>query len=582
MRGKCAEHSRPQTDGGPYRPLKALLPITTTKGDPMRTILVLTFLVSALPAGGLTATVNDAASHGAVGDVSLSLDEAIRLANGTLSLGALSAAERARIVGSGTAVDRIVIEQAVTPLILLQAELTELRGIGGSVQITGVAGLQGNRPIIDAASFSAAFKVRTPRIEITSLALRNGRVGIDVETGTGAPGNAAQLRYLEFTQQSEAGLRLRTAAAPLGQSTAVLVERVSFSNLPIGYDVLDSTRGGSLSCVSEWVYMFGVPVGVNLVTDAFDGTSSLEFWRSDFFNGDTFVRVQRSPASNQRQIVKVVHGEYESHRDLVDVQGNAFGDTVLEQHHCDYQAAPGFKAFHVHPRTARFAVNGSEMTLLGDIAINADRNSPGIRWHNSRFRDGRITFDVEGAPPDLLWNKITNCTVETLAGNRSPVVFVQSELHQTQVIGGSLIGTISLNGCFRRGGSVQGSASESNSAASAWIGDASVSTEWVRLGTPLILDSTLPLGMAGVWLIGLSASRPLLATFPYRFYFEPTPTVVLRGVLIGTSRLSLPIPNQTALFGYEYYAQMFTTPISGQTHVPAVNLPIGATFRVVP
>jgi hypothetical protein len=42
----------------------------------------------------VTAVVNDARSHGALADAFLSLDEAIQLANGTLTVGALSSQER--------------------------------------------------------------------------------------------------------------------------------------------------------------------------------------------------------------------------------------------------------------------------------------------------------------------------------------------------------------------------------------------------------------------------------------------------------------------------------------------------------
>lgn len=548
----------------------------------MRSILPLLFLASALQAGGLTATVSDRNSHGSVGDANLSLDEAIRLANGTLSVGALSGGERQMIVGGGNSVDVIIVNALTTPTITLTAELTELRGQGARLELRGIATAQSVRPMIDAGAFSAAFRVRSPFVEISSFSLRNGRVGVDVETGTGTASVAAVLMLLDLTGQTEAGFRFRVAASPQGQTTSVQVNYVNLLNLPIGFDLQDASNQGALICVAENVYWYGVRLGVDSFNDAFGSTSITEFWRSNFFNGDTFLKARRGVASTQRHMLRVVYGIYQSGADLADVQGNANGETVFHHHHADWSAAPGFKALHVHPRTARFDVHGSEMAFTGDVFISADRNSRRFWQNNNLYRNGRVFIDNGGVRPELLWNRYDNCVIEAGAGNSTPAVVSQCELHQTNVIGNSTLGPVTLDNTFRSGGSLQGSVTESNRAPSTWIAQTSVGNSFVPLRTPLILNSDLPPGIAGVWLIGLGQARPTTTNFPFRFYFEPAPFIALRAVSIGRSSLSLIIPNNFELTRYEYYAQMLTTPISGQTHVPPVNFPRGSIFRVIP
>ena len=108
-------------------------------------------ILSALFQGpGAVATVDDAQSHGTVGDAALSLDEAIRLANGTLATSSLSAQEQARVTGAGP-VTTIRVDAALTPTISVQSPLSDVLGQGmavGRVCIEGVPA-QGALPVLD-------------------------------------------------------------------------------------------------------------------------------------------------------------------------------------------------------------------------------------------------------------------------------------------------------------------------------------------------------------------------------------------------------------------------------------------------
>src|SRR5690606_29575655 len=119
----------------------AALPLSSTKHHSLMSLLT-TVIATVLASGpGSIANVNDPLSHGTVGDSVLSLDEAIRVANGSLSLASLSAAEQARILGTG-AVQTIVVDAATTPMITIESPLSDVIGPGmmvGRLTIEGHA-----------------------------------------------------------------------------------------------------------------------------------------------------------------------------------------------------------------------------------------------------------------------------------------------------------------------------------------------------------------------------------------------------------------------------------------------------------
>jgi hypothetical protein len=106
--------------------------------------------------GGTAALrVNDTNAIGAVGDGLLSLDEAIRLGNGTLSLSSLSPAERAQVdgapgAGSGDLIQVVLGAQGVitvSPSAPGASALTRLVGNDGDTLDGGGAALTGQAPV---------------------------------------------------------------------------------------------------------------------------------------------------------------------------------------------------------------------------------------------------------------------------------------------------------------------------------------------------------------------------------------------------------------------------------------------------
>ena len=255
---------------------------------------------------------------------------------------------------------------------------------------------------------------------------------------------------------------------------------------------------------------------------------------------------------------------------------------MVDVHHANWTASPGFKALHVLPRDAWIDLHGSEMQFVGDVAIGAGANSARLWLNNNTFRSGRLVVDNAGAPPSIIWDKFEDCAIETASGNSVPLVIDTGELHRTVVFGNSAGAPIQLGNTYRVGGSLQGAVVESNAAPSPWISEASVGADFVRLGTPLVLQGNLPPRMAGAWLIGISPPRPITSSPLFQFYFDTNLFISLRSVLIGNSQLGLVVPNNFELTKFEFYAQMLTAPVFGQQHVPPVSFPRGARFRIIP
>ena len=134
---------------------------------------------------GLTANVNDPMSHGMLGDGLLSLDEAIRLANGTLTMAQLSAAEQAQVTGTGMVVEAIAVDPMTTPMIMVQAPLTDVMGMGmmGGPRLTitgmGMGGPGMNMVMLQGGTNAHVLALRSHHVTVMGFQFMGGQVGVD-------------------------------------------------------------------------------------------------------------------------------------------------------------------------------------------------------------------------------------------------------------------------------------------------------------------------------------------------------------------------------------------------------------------
>lgn len=552
--------------------------------SPPDAMLLLLAALSLAPQGPMSAAhVNDPTSPGVVGDSLLSLDEAIRLVNGTLAFSALSVAEQAQVAGMPPMLDAIVIDSAMTPVLTLQAPLTEIHGPPGvhhHVEITGHAMPGMPKPTIVGGSHARLFALRTYNASLHGLRLVGGQIGVDARMPhpMAPSSHMAEVMHCEFDGQSVAGVRVHGTGT---DESMVMLEHCEFTNMPVAFHIDDATTGGMVMVEGEHVHMDGVAVGCH-VDEAGVGPqmSMFNLFRSGFHNGQTLARKVRATGSTQPFMFRIVHCEAHCTGNVLDVQGNATGLTMVHHHHSDFVAGPGSHAFRVHPRTAQFDVHGSEMVFDGDVTVAGNLTSPRFWQQNNRYRNGLITIDVDGALPNLLWNQYTNCSIVVPSLARSPVVLRSSELIATPVHGGSFLAPITLTGCLRAGGALSGFASEQQPAPSAFLGTTDVFPATPLVGTGLTLTTDLPFGIGLVWDIADSYARPTTTAEPVRFYGDPSTVVILPAFVLFQSSITVPIPNVPSLAGLEFYAQGISLPLLGQPYAPPFHLPRGQLVRL--
>ncbi|MEO6597440.1 MAG: hypothetical protein ABIP94_22075 [Planctomycetota bacterium] len=538
------------------------------------------------PGPSLTANVDDPMSHGAVGDGFLSLDEAIRLANGALAIGSLSAAEQARLVGTGTIVETIAVDASTTPTITLQAPLSSVMGsgmMGGgmtgprlSILGSGMPGLAW--PVIAAGSQPRVFTLRAHNVTIGGFRIVGGQVGIDVQMPPmGMPmAEMSMVMDCELDGQTTAGVHLHGTGS---DESMLMVMNTNLRNMPLGFQLTDQTNGGQLMAECEFLTMDGVSKGCRVDEGGSNGLSMFMLFRSTFANGQKLAEARRMPG-NKQFMFRIVHCDVHCTGDVLDIEGSATGLTMVHHHHSDFVAGPGNKAFWVWPRTAEFDVHGSEMEFTGDVSIAVNLATLRVWQQNNHYMNSTITLDVDGALPNLLWNRYTNCTIDVPASARSPVRIRSSELSNTNVQSASFLAPITLQGCQRIGGAMTGFATETTPAPAAFLGTTDVSPTNPQIGTSLTLSCDLPFGIGLVWDIALSYARPTTTLEPVRFYGDPSTVIVLPAVMLFQSQLTLPLPNDASLVGIEFYVQGISLPLLGQTYMPAYHLPRGSLLTL--
>lgn len=539
--------------------------------------MLTTLLLSALLANGpgAIATVDDTNSHGAVGDAKLSLDEAIQLANGTLALTSLSAQELARISGSG-AVTTVRIDAALTPTITVTSPLTDILGQGmmvGRVCIEGVMS-QGARPVLDGGQGGHLLCLKRHLVTVSGLRFVGGAVAIRAQmpmmmmTMTEMP----MVMGCEFDGQNVYGVELLATGM---EETMLMVRNSRFTNMPVGFRINETTTNGRIMCTGEDLSFDGVGIGC----DAFEGGNGMQtmfaLWRSTFVNGARLGRSTRSASSTKLFMFRLVYVDAVCSDHVVECVGEATNNTMIHHHHGDWTAGPGKYALYTHPRTAQFDVHGSEMSFHSDIYISANTASARI-WHqNNRYENLSITFDCDGSLPNLVWNRYESCTIDVMPLARSPVDIRMSELVNTDCDSAAFLAPISLDGCYRSGGSLSGFASENTPAPQRMLSTTEVSPREPAVGSAITLSADAPPGVMLSWVLADSYARPNTSQEPVRFYGDPATAIVLPALVLFQSTLTVPIPPSSSLINLEFYAQGVAVPLFGQPFFPEYHLPRG-------
>ncbi|MCA8966179.1 MAG: hypothetical protein KDC48_14945, partial [Planctomycetes bacterium] len=484
----------------------------------LATGLFLGLAAPGLFAQGLVATVNDPLSHGQPNDSFLSLDEAIRVANGTLSMASLSAAEQAQITGTGMNVLTIRVMAMNTPTITLQAPLTDVMGGGmmaGRLTIMGMGSAMVPRPTLLGGTETHILALRTHLVTVMGMRFDGGQVAVDAQTPAmmGMPmTEMARLMNCELDGQTTAGVHLHGSG---GDESMLMTMNSRLSNMPVGYRLDDQTTGtGMVMSENEFITMDNVTLGADVQDDGNGVMSMFMLFRSQYAQGQTLARMRRTASSANQFMFRIVHTDAVCTGDVLDLQGTANGLTMLHHHHGDFTAGAGGKTVWTYPRTAVFDVHGSEMVFHGDVYISGNVFSPRVWQQNNRYVNGTITYDCDGALPNLLWNVYENSQLVVPSSARSPVTVRSSELYNTTVDCQSLFAATAVNGSYRVGGAVTGFATENTPAPSQFLGTATIGPVDPQIGGTLQLHADMPYGIGCFWDFAFSYSRPTTTAEP--------------------------------------------------------------------
>ena len=546
----------------------------------------------ALRAQGLTARIDDPRSHGIVGDTKLSLDEAIQLVNDTLKLNQLSAAERARISGAGSLVDLVIVDATLTPVITFERELTPTISVfHGHIDhdIVGVPG-PGGAPVLDGTGFTAVLTVRTNHSHVRGLVLRGAKVAVDADaSGHFHAGALMRLEDLVLEGQTEAGLRLRVPGIPAVQQTPCRVANVRARSLPIGLDVIDLGRFGTMDLRIEDLHLENVTTGVQVTLSGTGGTSSVKLHRSSIVGSVDCVQVRRTSGSDLAWTLDVLYANLVATRSALDVEGVAggsgsAGSTTVLVHHSELRGGPlpTDHALRTWPRTARFAVRATENALDGNVALAMGPGSPAPWLGSSRLRNGELRLDLDGAAADLEALHLDAVPVVHEAASSASAVLRQCELVRSPLRGLSTSAPLVVQQSFLGASPASGNVMLSGSVAAPWLGRAAVLPADPRIGTFTDLQLDLEPGTTAAWLVGLSAVAPNTSNRPFRFYVRLDAFVTLPGLWVLQQRVRLPIPADLSLVGVELYAQPVAVPAQPQAGWPSLWLPRGGRFVVQP
>jgi hypothetical protein len=422
--------------------------------------------------------------------------------------------------------------------------------------------------------------LRTHEVEVKGLHFSGGQVAVDVHTTQSGQGhgNIATLEDCDMHGQTTAGILVHGAGT---DHSGVMLHHVHFHNLGVGVLLDDQSAGGWAMVHGEHCHFHPVAIANDVVEAGTGGDMSMcMYWRTEFHGGgSTFLRVRRTPASDQQFMIRVVHCHIDATGDAIDVEGNAAGLTMVHHHHSDIHAVPGQKAMSVWPSTARFDYHGSEVAFHGDVSVAANLFTQRVwNWNNS-FHNCTVTFDVDSSLPNLRYNRFENCTIVVPATASTPVRLRSCELVNTAVQGLSLLAPVSLESCWRSGGSLSGQVTQITPVPARFLAVAEVTPTEPALGGTFDLIADAPANVGLFWMLTLAIEQPQTTNEPFRFYGDPAIAQSLFFVT-GQTQVSVNVPNDPYLTGFEFYLAPVTFSVLG--FGPDLFLPRGGLLRPVP
>lgn len=509
------------------------------------------------------AFVNDALSHGTLGDNLLSLNEAIRLHNRTLQFSQLSLAEQNQISGFGLDVGWADIDESSTPVITVQQPLDAIVDMPHGFLIGGTNG----KPVIDFTGTNSGFVAVSDFCNWRELIVRGGSWGIDLTQTNAIYGT--QIVGVEFEQVAGVGVRVRGNGPGLGR---VLFDDCKFTAIPdaIVFDETAADRSGFY--YANRTRILGgntgitVSLGNGLVTvcqfDKLEATTQL-----------SGVRILRPNGANRTLSLQAQYWDVES---AVGFECESLAGLLATQLTMRMvqlrKRAPGDTVLRLLPDSGWLLATLEEWAIDGSVLLACASGSVAVA--NARVANGSVS--LRAGALDAVRLELSRLDSCNLASDGT----ARARIDTSCIVGGSVStagGGSLLLSATHAGAPVTGSVQQLQPVAAAQLGAMTLSPRNPRLGNTIVLQADLPPGYFALFAMGVTAEYPTLQPYPVHVYMEPATIFTFPGIYTGQQSTSLAVPNNLGLLGTDWTAQVVVLPAPG-TLEPALSLPPGRRF----
>ncbi|MCK5942054.1 MAG: hypothetical protein KAI24_08810 [Planctomycetes bacterium] len=519
------------------------------------------------------AFVTDTLSHGVVGDGYLSLNEAIRLHNGTLLVTQLSTAEQAQVSllpGSLTTdVTWIDIDSEAIPTIVVQQDLDSIVNTPFGLFIRGAGG----RVTLDLSGpgITRGIHSTSSSLVLQGLKFSGGPAGLEVvqADATGQPG--CTVLESVFDGQSQFGIKVNgTLAGGVGR---LIVEDCSFVNVPDAISLDESPADRTTIFEARDVRITGASSGFDFDVGT-GGTARFTLDRCVVECTGTGVDLV-APATNGRPLL--VEGTHLRVRAAMcaRIDGAADAVTWMQGSMWNLLATAGGVALELGSVGDRVYGDLREFRCVGDVTIGTGAAPLPLEVRNLRVRDGAVTLStLAGQTFEVSESRFVDCVTETVG--TGAVTLLGSSFEGGSLGAASAAGLLQANGCYvaNPGPGVAATASLGQ----AFLGSMAVSPDDAPYGGTIQFSMDLPAGLVGAFALGTVPQFVPIFPAPYHIYLDPSVILFLPGVYVGQQSTSWLAPAQPVFFGAELIVQAAVLPISVQA--PAIQLPPGWRFEI--
>ena len=494
------------------------------------------------------AYVNDARSHGKLADDKLSLDEAIRVHNGSLALSKLSAAERAQITGTSD-VTWIIIDPKVTPRITCERDLTTIIDRPHGLLIGPRSGVA----TIDLTT-TRGFVVTSQFCDFKNLVLVGGSHGMQLTQQD--PTWGTRLTNVAFERQTQTGLALTLPKD--GGWTLVELTGCRFDSIPTAILAKDigAKRAGSIEI--EDTSIVGGSVGIDWQLGS-GGRIQVELERVSVLGTDRALRFARSSSSDRVVDLLTRELEIRGGQHGISIAANAKAADRVDLVLSEIEASG--EALGCGHASAGSQTKLSDCNVVGSIVVEGKLDVLGGKL------EGRLTHTSGAA-------SLQAVLLSKLDGQSKG----QLSLEDCAIIATSLSGSGDMTTCSKLASRIDARLKAKRPRPSIHLAECSAIPPEPAPGATIQLDSAIPSGFAGLWTLAAMRDRALLVG-TLRIYGEPSSLLPIGVAGPGWSRLSLHLPRDETLRGLDLAAQLFTLPTT-TAQPPTLSSPPTQRLRI--